>query len=68
MYRFHRNRVRHLRLQRGWTQRELAEKVGITQEYLSAMERGLRVPSLDVFLLLGEALGVGPAVLLSRKN
>ncbi len=68
MYGLHRARIRHLRIQRGYPQRELAERAGITQEYLSAIERGSRVPSLEVFLLLAEALGVPPSILLSRKS
>ncbi|HOO62936.1 MAG TPA: helix-turn-helix transcriptional regulator [Synergistaceae bacterium] len=68
MYALHRSRIRKLRLQRGYTQKELAENAGITQEYLSAIERGSRVPSLEVFLLLAEALRVPPSILLSRRS
>ncbi len=68
MYVLHRTRIRHLRMQRGHTQKELAEKAGITQEYLSAIERGSRVPSLEVFLLLAKALEIPPSVLLFRKK
>jgi transcriptional regulator with XRE-family HTH domain len=55
-------------MQRGYTQRELAECAGITQEYLSAIERGSRVPSLEVFFLLAEALAIPPSVLLCKKR
>ena len=68
MYALHRSRIRKLRLQRGYTQKELAENAGITQEYLSAIERGSRVPSLEVFLLLAETLRVPPSILLSRRS
>jgi transcriptional regulator with XRE-family HTH domain len=68
MYVLHRTRIRHLRMQRGYTQRELAERAGITQEYLSAIERGSRVPSLEVFLILAEALDIPPSVLLCKRR
>ena len=68
MYVLHRTRIRHLRMQRSYTQRELAERTGITQEYLSAIERGSRVPSLEIFLLLTEALDIPPSVLLCKKR
>jgi ribosome-binding protein aMBF1 (putative translation factor) len=35
-------RVRKLRLARGWTQEEMAERFGIDREYLSHVERGTK--------------------------
>jgi transcriptional regulator with XRE-family HTH domain len=44
-------RVRKLRLARGWTQEEMAERFGIDRAYLSHVERGTKnicLPTMDV--------------------
>jgi len=51
-------RIRELRLKRGWTQQELAERVGIQQKQISSYERGANVPSGQTFIALAEAFGV----------
>ena len=42
------NRVREMRRERGWTQVELAEMLGIDRSYLSEIESGKKDPSLRV--------------------
>lgn len=37
--------IQELRLQRGFTQEEVAKKAGITKDYVSLIERGERAPS-----------------------
>ncbi len=39
-------KVRKLRLQRGWTQVDMAEKLGLDRSYLADVERGKRNISL----------------------
>jgi transcriptional regulator with XRE-family HTH domain len=39
------------------TQAQLAEKAGVTQGAISMIERGERVPSLDVLVKIADALG-----------
>jgi transcriptional regulator with XRE-family HTH domain len=51
-------RIRELRLKRGWTQQQLAERVGIQQKQISSYERGANVPSGQTFIALAEAFGV----------
>jgi len=51
-------RIRELRLKRGWTQQQLAEKVGIQQKQISSYERGANVPSGQTFISLAKAFGV----------
>src|SRR5205085_1593423 len=47
------NDLREARKKKGWTQQEAARRLGISQEYLSMMERGLRkVPQHRVQALL----------------
>ncbi|MGH2558347.1 MAG: ATP-binding protein [Thermomicrobiales bacterium] len=49
--------LRHLRLDRGWTQEELAERAGLSARGISDLERGLRrMPRRDTVELLAAAL------------
>lgn len=45
-----RNRVKELRIERGWTQAELAEKVGVSRQSINSIERERYVPSLQLAL------------------
>lgn len=44
------NRVRTFRTERGWTQQELAEKVGVSRQSINSIERDRYVPSLPLAL------------------
>jgi putative transcriptional regulator len=46
-----RNRVKELRSQRGWTQQELAEAVGVSRQSINSIERDRYVPSLLLALI-----------------
>ena len=62
-------RVRELRIGRGWTQAELAEKAGLTRAALSRMENGLTGGiDFDTLGKLADALGCHPATLIERGN
>ncbi len=52
-----RNRVRQVRTERGLTQSELAERVGVSRQALSAIEAGRQVPSTLLALHLASELG-----------
>ncbi len=60
-------RTRGLRKDQGLTQAVLAERLGVTQEYLGKIERGLAAPSFPLLVGLARALGVQPASLLSSS-
>jgi transcriptional regulator with XRE-family HTH domain len=47
-----------IRRSRGWTQEELAERSGLTQQYLSGLERGRRNPTIVTIYELSVALEV----------
>jgi putative transcriptional regulator len=53
-----RNRVKELRTDRGWTQQELADAVGVSRQSINSIERDRYVPSLELALLFGRAFGV----------
>jgi transcriptional regulator with XRE-family HTH domain len=50
-------RLRAARRRRGWTQAELAERVGVTQAQVSHWET-IRVPGRDLLAAVAEALNV----------
>lgn len=51
-------RLRQVRLENGYTQQALAKKAGIGNVYLGEIERGLKMPSLNSFIRIIEALDV----------
>ncbi|WP_030569898.1 helix-turn-helix domain-containing protein [Streptomyces aureocirculatus] len=59
------DRIRHYRGER--RQDAVAGLVGISPDYLSQIERGLKVPSLPILYALAQELGVPTAALLSEK-
>lgn len=50
--------VRRVRLERGLTQEQLAERSGFTQHYLSGLEQGRRNPTVVTVFEIAQALGV----------
>jgi putative transcriptional regulator len=44
------NRVRELRLERGWTQQQLADAVGVSRQSINSIECERYVPSLPLAL------------------
>ena len=51
-------RIREARLKKKLTQEQLAEKADIGFYYVGEIERGIKLPSLTVFIQIVEALGV----------
>ena len=45
-----RNRVKELRIERGWTQEELAGAVGVSRQSINSIENDRYVPSLPLAL------------------
>ena len=56
------DRIRKLRKKRGWTQAEMAEKVGIDRSFLADLERGKR----NISILNLHVIAVGLQVSLSK--
>jgi len=53
------DRIRELRLGKGWSQEELADRAGCHRTYVGMLERGQGNPSLLVLARIADALGVG---------
>jgi len=51
-----RNRLRALRAERGWTQADLAERVGVTRKTINTVENNVFIPSTVLALKLARAL------------
>lgn len=52
------NRIREARRKKGYTQQALAEKAKIGEMYLSEIERGCKMPSLQCFTKIIETLNI----------
>jgi len=52
-----RNRIRELRIERQWTQQELAEKVGVSRQSINSIECDRYTPSLPLALLFARVFG-----------
>ena len=57
-------RIQIAREERCMTQRELAEVIGCTPQHISAIERGVKSPTLETFVAIANALRVPSDVLL----
>ena len=56
--------IRKFRLMRNLRQEDLAEKAGLSINYVGALERGEKIPSLETFLVLVNALEVSSDMVL----
>jgi transcriptional regulator with XRE-family HTH domain len=57
-------RVATLRREKGWTQRELAFKIGIDQTYTSRIEADKFDPGLKLMASIAKAFGITPSELI----
>lgn len=57
-------RIQIAREERTMTQRELAEAIGCTPQHISAIERGVKAPTLETFIAIAATLRVPTDVLL----
>jgi putative transcriptional regulator len=53
------NRLRVLRAEQGWTQADLAERLGVSRQAVNALETEKHDPSLDLAYRIAAAFGVG---------
>jgi transcriptional regulator with XRE-family HTH domain len=60
--------VREQRLAAGLSLRDVAQRAGVSNAYLSQIERGLHEPSLSVLRAVAAALGVPLGSLLARAG
>jgi putative transcriptional regulator len=51
------NRIRELRSDRGWTQQQLADAVGVSRQSINSIECSRYVPSLPLALMFARVFG-----------
>ncbi len=59
--------IRRLRIDRGWTQNDLARRIGIDPVSVSKYERGRYEPTLRVLIDFADAFGVSLDELVGRE-
>lgn len=57
-------RIKKVRESARITQEELAKAVGCTTKHIGAIERGVKTPSLDAFVIIANTIGVSADLLL----
>lgn len=62
------NRIQQLRKNRGWTQKELAQQLSVTDKSVSKWERGLNYPDMAMLEPLARALDTTVVELLGIEN
>ena len=60
--------VRRIREQLELTQEELADRAKLHRTYVSLIERGQRMPTLDVAFRLAQGLGTSPSELVRKAE
>ena len=62
------NKIRDMRIEKGLTQEELADRSELTKGFISQIERDLTSPSVDSLLDILEALGTDPSYFFKKEE
>jgi putative transcriptional regulator len=62
------NRVRELRVERGWTQQQLAEAVGVSRQSINSIECNRYVPSLPLALAFAKVFAMATDEIFQLEN
>lgn len=54
------DKVKYLRIRKGYTQEELAKLANVTQPSIAAYEKGMRTPTANTTIQIAKVLGVEP--------
>ncbi len=61
-------RIRERRKEKGWTQKDLAQRIGTSYKYISHVENGVKFPSLEMLICLARELDVSLDYLISSEE
>jgi transcriptional regulator with XRE-family HTH domain len=61
-------RIKDMRAKLGMSQKDLADKIGLTSSFISQIENNQISPSLNSFLQIANALGASPTLLLQKEK
>lgn len=59
--------IRKLRLEREWTQEELADRLGLSRQALGNYEKEKREPGIDMLICLADIFGITVDALVGRN-
>jgi putative transcriptional regulator len=62
------NRLRVLRAEKGWSQAELADRVGVSRNSINAVENGKFDPSLPLAFRIADAFGLAIEQVFFRED
>ena len=62
------NRVRELRAERGWTQQQLADAVGVSRQSINSIECNRYVPSLPLALAFARVFACATDAIFTLEN
>ena len=62
------NRLRTLRLERGWSQTELGERVGVSRQSIHSIEIGKYDPSLPLAFRIADLFGMAIEDMFDNPN
>lgn len=54
--------LKYLRQSAGWTQEELAKRVGVTRQTITAIENSKIIPSITLFLAIAGIFVIGSSI------
>lgn len=63
-----RNRIKEFRIQRGWTQQDLADAVGVSRQSINSIERNRYVPSLVLALMFARVFACPTDEIFTLEN
>lgn len=61
-------RIKQLREEKGISQLEFAKRINLTQQSVSAYEKGIREPSLDILKAIADFFGVSVDYILGKSD
>lgn len=61
-------KIKEIRISLGLTQQQLADKIGISMDYLGNIERGERTPGIKSFVRIADSLDISLDYLLRDKE
>ena len=61
------HRIKHIRLEKGYSQEKLSELIGVGASHMSHIESGKTIPSMEVFINLCNVLECSSDELLCRE-
>lgn len=60
--------LKKLRMEKGWTQKELSEKIGVSKTAVASWEQGARIPKVDTLEDLADLFNVDMNYLLGETD